>query len=67
MWCRCDARSVNLFEFDMYSGKKIDSNGHGLGEGVVLQLTDKINGLGCRVLIDIFFNSAVLQKKAIGY
>ena len=65
MWCRCDAKSGYLFEFDMYTGKKMDSNGHGLGEGVVLQLTEKINGLGCHVFIDNFFNSPVLQKKLL--
>ena len=65
MWCRCDAKTGYLFEFDLYSGKKTESSEHGLGEGVVLKLTEKLKGLGCQVFIDNFFNSPVLQTKLL--
>lgn len=61
MWCRCDATTGYLFEFDLYTGKRISGTEYGLGESVVLQLTDKIKGLGCEVYIDNFFNSPMLQ------
>lgn len=61
MWCRCDSKSGYLFECDLYTGKKCSKPEHGLGEGVVLQLTEKIKGLGCQVFIDNFFNSPLLQ------
>ncbi|KAH7936703.1 hypothetical protein HPB49_003134 [Dermacentor silvarum] len=33
----------------------------GLGESVMLQLTDELKGLGCEVFFKIFFNSPALQ------
>jgi len=39
LWCRCDYKSGYLFQFDLYTGKKIGHVEHGLGEGVVLSLT----------------------------
>ena len=41
MWCRCDSKSGYLFDFDLYTGKKHNHTEHGLGEGVVLHLTEK--------------------------
>ena len=48
LWCRCDSTGC-LFEFDLYTGKKTDYVGHGLGEAVVLFLTDAVKSLGCQV------------------
>jgi hypothetical protein len=62
MWCRCDSKSGYLFEFDLYTGKKVGKIEHGLGEGVVLQLTEKIKNMGCQIFIDNFFNSPILQS-----
>ena len=56
LWCRCDSKTGYLYEFDLYLGKK-NMVEHGLGEGVVLNLTQKIEHIGCKVVIDNFFNS----------
>lgn len=61
VWCRCDSETGYLFEFDLYTGRKNHGSELGLGESVVLQLTDKIKGLGCEVFFDNFFNSPSLQ------
>lgn len=61
MWCRTDAKTGYLFEFDLYTGKKSLQTEYGLGESVVLQLTKAIEGLGCEVYFDNFFNSPMLQ------
>ena len=62
MWCRCDSKSGLLFDFDLYTGKKHNHTEHGLGEGVVLHLTEKIKGSDSQVYIDNFFNSPNLQQ-----
>ena len=61
LWCRCAAKTGYLYEFDLYTGKKIGHIEHGLGEGVVLPLTEKIIGSHCEIFIDNFFNSPQLQ------
>ena len=61
MWCRCASKSGYLYEFNLYTGKKSSHIEHGLGEGVVLSLTEKIIGTKCEVFIDNFFNSPELQ------
>ena len=61
LWCRCDSKTGYLFQFDLYTGKKSNNIEHGLGEGVVLTLTEQIRGLYCQVYIDNFFNSPQLQ------
>ena len=61
MWCKCDSRTGYLFEFDVYAGKKTNQVQFGLGEGVVLQLTEKLKDLFCEIYIDNFFNSPILQ------
>jgi len=65
MWCRCDSKSGYLFEFDLYTGKKRNQVEYGLGEGVVLQLTQAIKNLRCKIFIDNFFNSPLLQLKLL--
>ena len=61
LWCRCDSKTGYLFEFDLYSGKKCGQVEYGLGEGVVLKLTEKLKDLKCEVYIDNYFNSPLLQ------
>ena len=61
MWCRCASKSGYLFECDLYTGKKYGLVQYGLGEAVVLQLTEKIRDIGCHIFIDNFFNSPALQ------
>ena len=61
LWCRCDSKTGYLFQFDLYTGKKSDHIEHGLGEGVVLTLTEKLKNLYCQIFIDNFFNSPQLQ------
>lgn len=65
LWCRCDATTGYLFEFDLYTGKRTTRSEYGLGESVVLQLTKKLEGLGCEIYIDNFFNSPMLQYTLI--
>lgn len=62
MWCRAESSTGYLFEFDLYTGKKTKTE-VGLGESVILSLTDKLKGLGCEVYFDNFFNSPLLQYK----
>ena len=52
-----------LYQFDLHTGKKEDSQTeHCLGVGVVLALTESIEGLNCDVYIDNFFKSVHLQE-----
>ena len=60
LWCRCDSETGYLYHFDLYTGKKKHSE-KGLGESVVLQLCEPLQGLGVRVFFDNFFNSPSLQ------
>ena len=65
IWCRCDSKTGYLFEGDIYCGKKKGSVEHGLGEAVVIQLTEKIKNLKCQIFIDNFFNTLSLQKNLL--
>lgn len=62
MWCRCESSTGYLYQFDLYTGKKTNTE-IGLGESVVLCLTEQLKGLGCEVYFDNFFNSPALQHK----
>lgn len=62
MWCRAESSTGYLFQFDLYTGKKRNTE-VGLGESVVLSLTEQLKGLGCEVYFDNFFNSPALQYK----
>lgn len=61
LWCRADSQTGYLYEFDLYTGRKNSGPEIGLGESVVMQLTKCIQGLGCEIYIDSFFNSPNLQ------
>ncbi|XP_060803721.1 piggyBac transposable element-derived protein 3-like [Amyelois transitella] len=62
MWCRAESSTGYLYQFDLYTGKKTNTE-VGLGESVVLNLSEQLKGLGCEVYFDIFFNSPALQHK----
>ena len=63
MWCRCNSKTGYLYQFDLYSGKKTETE-YGLGEGVAVTLTKPIEHLCCEVYINNFFNSALLTVEA---
>ena len=48
-----------------YTGKKCDQVQYGLGEAVVLQLTEKIQEIGYRIFINNVFNSPALQAQLL--
>ena len=50
-WFRCGAKSGYLYEFDMYLGKKGNTE-FGLGESVVLSLCQKLKDTHCFVYFD---------------
>ena len=47
-WFRCVSLNGYLYEFDFYLGKKQDVKVN-LGEGVVMQLSEKLKGTFCTV------------------
>ena len=61
-WFRCASKNGYLYEFDLYLGRKqnVEVN---LGEGVVLQLSEKLKGTFCTIYIDNYFNSPRLINK----
>ena len=63
MWCRCNSKTGYLYQFDLYSGKKTETE-YGLGEGVVVTLTKPLEHLCCEVYINNFFNSLLLTVQA---
>ena len=46
MWYRCAPKTIYLYEFDIYAGRK-ETTEFGLDESVVFQLTEKLNGSFC--------------------
>ena len=63
-WFRCGAKSGYLYEFDMYLGKKGNTE-FGLGESVVLSLCQKLKDTHCFVFFDKFFTSPALLVKLL--
>lgn len=64
LWCRCDATSGYLYQFDLYTGRKMDTE-YGLGESVVVMLSNSLEQLCCQIFIDNFFNSPLLQVRML--
>ena len=60
-WFRCGSKTGYLQEIDMYHGKKQQVE-HSLGEGVVLQLSQKLNDTYCTLFFDNFFSSPSLVE-----
>jgi len=63
-WFRCASSSGYLYEFDLYLGRKKNSELN-LGEGVVLTLSEKLKGTYCTLYFDNFFNSPLLVRKLL--
>lgn len=61
MLCRTDSTTGYLFECDFY-GRKMN-NESCLGEHVVLNMTKQLNGLGCEIFLDTYFNNPALQYR----
>ena len=61
-WFRCGAKSGYLYEFDMYLGKKGNTE-LGLGESVALSMCQKLKDTHCFVFFDNFFTSPALLVK----
>ena len=61
-WFRCTGSNGYLYELYLYLGRKqnVEVN---LGEGVVMQLPEKLKGTFCTLLFDNFFNSPLLINK----
>ena len=62
-WCRNDAKSGYLFEFDIYVGKKTNKTEVGLSESVVMQLMKSMYNSSCRLNIHNFYTSPALVYK----
>ena len=62
LWFRCASSNGYLYEFDLYLGKK-QNVAVNLGEGVVMQLSEKLKCTFCTLFFDNFFNSPLLTKK----
>lgn len=66
MWCLAD-QNVYVIRFDIYQGKNTLLNpkyeNYGLGERVVLQLTEKEVGKHKIIYFDNFFTSITLLEK----
>ena len=61
-WFRCISKSGDLYQFDMYLGKKSKTE-FGLGESVVLSLCENLKNSYCYVFFDNFFTSPNLMLK----
>lgn len=59
-WCRNDAKSGYLFEFDIYVGRRTSTTEVGLSESVVTQLTKSLSNSGCHLFFDNFYTSPAL-------
>jgi hypothetical protein len=59
VWCRCCSETGYLFDFNFYTGKKINTE-CGLGESVVKDLVECLHGTCCKVYFDNFFTTVDL-------
>ena len=55
----------NLYECDIYVGKKNCTTEVGLSENVVMQLMKSLSNIGCRLFIVNFYTSPALGYKLI--
>lgn len=65
VWCLADSKTGFINKFEIYTGKEKDSVNvlEGLGERVVLKLTEKLEGRKCLVAFDNFFTSVPLLER----
>ena len=64
-WCRACSDTGYLYEFQLYLGKN-ESPEYGLGESVVLSLSEKLRNTYCCLYFDNFFSSPTLINKLYG-
>lgn len=63
LWFRCSSFDGYLYELDIYLGKKQNkTSGFGVGESVVLQLTELLKDSYVTIYADNFFASPILAK-----
>ena len=62
MWYRYVPKISYLYESDIYTGRK-ETTEFALGESIVLQLTEKLNGSFCCIFFDNFFILPWLLRK----
>eukprot|EP00102_Acyrthosiphon_pisum_P023364 XP_016660574.1 PREDICTED: piggyBac transposable element-derived protein 4-like [Acyrthosiphon pisum] len=66
VWALADSQSGFLLNFDVYTGKKSDGNvEYGLGENVVISLTDTLKNKFYCIYFDNFFTSIPLISKLL--
>ena len=63
-WFCCGGKSDYLYEFDMYLGKKGNTE-FCLGESVILSLSQKLKDTHCFVFFDNYFTSPALLVKLL--
>ena len=63
-WFRSAAKTGYLHQFDIYTGRKRDTE-YGLSENVVLSLCEPLSGSFCHVYFDNFYTSPILLKKLL--
>ena len=61
VWCRADAQNGYLCEFQVYTGRSNTSEGS-LGTRVVLDLSQRLNGMHHHLYFDNFFSSVPLLE-----
>ena len=64
IWCRNDATSGHLFQFNIYTGRKENKEGD-LGENVVMQLSRLLVRTNIRLFFENFFTTPLLMLKLI--
>ena len=62
IWYRYAPKTGYLYEFDIYTGRK-ETTEFGLGESVVLQIAEKLNGSFCRIFFKNLFYFAIAPEK----
>ena len=63
VWVRAESRTGYFADFNVYTGKTESSEGeHGLGEKVVLRLSQNIEGHNYQVFCDNFFTTTHLLE-----
>ena len=62
LWFRCASADGYLYELDIYLGKQVRTSGFGVGESVVLQLTELLKDSHVTIYADNFFAAPILAK-----
>ena len=62
VWCRCDAKTGYMCEFDIYTGASLDRGDSSLSSYVVKKLTESIYNKGYIIYCDNYFSSVELLK-----